>query len=107
MRIKTLLLVALVAIILAGCTPTLVQVTQEREIYTATLHQLNALQNAGKITSAQHNEIEPLRAAAAKALDEAEIAARAGDKVGYQTAIDAAATALDSLVAASAKAKGN
>lgn len=92
--------------ILAGCTPTLQQVTQSREVYTATLHELNDLRHEGKISPAAHDKIEPFRAAAAKALDDMEAAARSGDKASYQLAVDAATEAVNRFVQIEQQAKG-
>lgn len=92
--------------IAVACTPTLQQVTQSREVYTATLHELNDLRHAGKISPALHDQIQPFRAAAAKALDDMEAAARSGDKASYQLAVDAATTAVQRFVEIEKKTKG-
>ncbi len=88
-----------------SCTPTLKTVTESREVYVSTLHELNALQNAGKLDPKTHDAIEPARLAAAKALDDAEAAARNGSAYDAQQALDAATVALNAFIAAQQTAK--
>ncbi len=103
--IGSFLATALLAMVLSGCTPTLRTVTQSREVYVTTLHELNALQNAGKLDQKTHDAIEPARLAAEKALDDAEAAARNGSAYDAQKALDAANVALNALIAAQQTAK--
>ncbi len=105
--IGSFLATAFLAMVLSGCTPTLKSVTEGRELYVSTLHELNTLQNAGKIDQKTHDVIEPARATAEKALNDAEAAARSGNQLSEQNALDAMNVALTGFIAVTQKAKGN
>jgi hypothetical protein len=84
---RTLMLATLLAV-LTGCqsqTPPLVQVYAARQTYTASLDGLTTAINSGAISDrATLVQIRDIRKQIEKGLDDAEVKARAGDKIGAQ-----------------------